>query len=80
MAMAHAALNQSETVCIDDVLAACRTLNRQMLDTLAARLDVFGTWDQLVTSEMMAAKLSGWSLKPSSWTRTVWMLLWCWPI
>ena len=42
---------------LSDVREACRALNRQALDTLAARVDVGGTWGQLVVGEATVAKL-----------------------
>jgi hypothetical protein len=57
MATAQAALQGREEVTPGDVQEACRTLNRQELDTLATRLDGYGSWDLLVTSAMMAARL-----------------------
>jgi hypothetical protein len=57
MAVAQAVLDRREEVHVEDVRAACRTLNRQLLDTLAAHIEVEGTWDRLVVSQATAAKL-----------------------
>ena len=57
MAIAHAALEQSRQVTPEHIRQACRTLNRQLLDTLAMHLDAGGSWDQLVVSDSTAAKL-----------------------
>ena len=47
-AVRHAALDGRETVTVDDVRQATRSLGRQHLDTLAERLEVDGGWDRLV--------------------------------
>jgi hypothetical protein len=60
-AIARAALERREQVETRDVREACRSLNRQLLDTLAARLEVEGSWDRLVVSEAAMAKL--WELE-----------------
>ncbi|MCP4288529.1 MAG: AAA family ATPase, partial [Gammaproteobacteria bacterium] len=57
MAIAHAALDRREKICMGDVREACRALNRQLLDTLAARLEVEGSWARLVVSEATTSKL-----------------------
>lgn len=57
MAIAQAALDRREEVCIEDVRTACRALNRQLLDTLATHIEVEGSWDRLVVSEATAVKL-----------------------
>jgi len=57
MAIAHAALDRREEVRLADIREACRALNRQLLDTLAARLEVEGRWDNLVVSEATADRL-----------------------
>jgi SpoVK/Ycf46/Vps4 family AAA+-type ATPase len=57
IAIAVAALDRRETVTVDDVRDACRTLNRQLLDTLAVRLEPAGSWEQLVVSDLAGAKL-----------------------
>jgi hypothetical protein len=48
MAIAQAALDRREAITVGDVREACRALNRQLLDTLATRLEVEGSWDHLV--------------------------------
>jgi AAA+ superfamily predicted ATPase len=57
MAVAYATLDRSEKVTNNHVREAFRTLNRQMLDTLATRLEVKGSWNQLAVSETIASKL-----------------------
>jgi hypothetical protein len=57
IAIMHAALEQRDKVDINDIRLACRTLNRQVLDNLATRLEVEGSWKQLVVSDPVAAKL-----------------------
>lgn len=57
LALSQAALNQREAVTIEDVRVACRTLNRQQLDSLAAAIQTGGTWQQLVVRETASAKL-----------------------
>ncbi len=57
MAMVQAALHQRTSVTLEDVRAACRSLNRQLLDTLASHLDIAGSWNDLVVSELTTAKL-----------------------
>ncbi len=58
IAAAHAALDGREAVGFADVQEAARTLNRQLLDTLADRLEPAGTWDDLVCGEGTRGKLS----------------------
>lgn len=69
MATTYAALDQSEKVNIGHIREACRTLNRQMLDTLATRVEVEALvevegqvedqnpWNPLVVSKFTASKL-----------------------
>jgi hypothetical protein len=57
MAVAHAILDRRTMIRLGDVREACRALNRQMLDALAARLEVEGSWDRLVVSEATSLKL-----------------------
>jgi hypothetical protein len=57
MAIAQATLQRREKITINDVREACRALNHQLLDTLATRLEVEGSWDRLVVSEGTAVKL-----------------------
>ncbi len=58
IAMAQAALDGRRAVRPADVNQACRTLNRQLLDTLAARLEAKGTWSDLVASPATTEKLA----------------------
>lgn len=57
MAIAHAALDKGGPVKIDHVRTACRSLNRQLLDTLANRLQTQGLEGQLVVNRTTEAKL-----------------------
>jgi hypothetical protein len=50
LAQLYAALNHHPALTIDDVQQASRALNRQTLDTLAARLTVSGSWNDLAVS------------------------------
>jgi hypothetical protein len=50
IAAGYAALERRERVTAADVQLACRTLNRQKLDTLAQRLEVGGGWGDLVVN------------------------------
>jgi SpoVK/Ycf46/Vps4 family AAA+-type ATPase len=58
VAAGYAALERRETVTAEDVQLACRSLNRQKLDTLAQRLEVGGGWADLVVNDSTAAELS----------------------
>lgn len=57
IAVAHAGLEGHARVTADDVRQASRTLNRQLLDTLADHLDTRGDWSHLVASESTQDKL-----------------------
>jgi hypothetical protein len=57
LAVAHAALHGRSTVATDDVAAAVRSLNRQQLDTLAARIEARGGWTDLIVNDGTATKL-----------------------
>jgi hypothetical protein len=57
MAIAHAALDGRKTVQISDIREACRALNRQLLDTLATRLEPESSWAELIVSEATGLKL-----------------------
>jgi AAA+ superfamily predicted ATPase len=57
IAVAHASLDGRGAVSADDVQQASRTLNRQMLDTLAEHLETKGQWSDLVASESTGDKL-----------------------
>lgn len=56
-AATRAAMDRRETVTLSDVQAACRDLNRQLLDTLATRIEAQGSWANLVVSEQVGAQL-----------------------
>jgi len=58
MAAAHARLDGRETVRLGDVQEATRALNRQLLDTLAERLEARGSWRDLVASDATRLKLA----------------------
>ncbi|MDT7689979.1 MAG: hypothetical protein QOE46_2738 [Acidobacteriota bacterium] len=58
VAAGYAALERREKVTAADVQLACRSLNRQRLDTLAQRLEVGGgSWDDLVVNDATASEL-----------------------
>lgn len=57
VAVAHAGLNGREELNAEDVRQACRTLNRQQLDTLADHLETHGSWHDLVATESTDIKL-----------------------
>jgi hypothetical protein len=57
LAVAQAALAGRATVRMDDVRAAGQALNRQLLDSLAARVDAGGTWEHLVVCPPTEARL-----------------------
>jgi hypothetical protein len=57
MAVAQAGLEKRESVNLDDVRHAARTLNRQMLDSLADRIEGGGAWGQLVVGAETLGKL-----------------------
>jgi len=56
-AVALAALDRREQVGAADVRRACRSLNRQRLETLATHLEPAGTWDALVVTERTSVRL-----------------------
>ncbi|HEX7955879.1 MAG TPA: hypothetical protein VF508_03000, partial [Pyrinomonadaceae bacterium] len=58
VAAGYAALERRERVTAADVQLACRSLNRQKLDTLAQRLEVGGGWGDIVVNDSTAAELS----------------------
>jgi hypothetical protein len=58
MAAGYAALERRESVTAADVQLACRSLNRQKLDTLAQRLEVGGGWGEIVVNEATNAQLA----------------------
>lgn len=57
IAVAHAGLEGHARVGAEDVRQASRTLNRQLLDTLADHLETRGDWSQLVASDSTRGKL-----------------------
>ena len=57
IAKANAALSGRTTLKLDDVREAARTLNRQLLDTLALRLETGGKWDDLVVGKGVESSL-----------------------
>jgi hypothetical protein len=57
LAVIQAALEGRPQVTLADARLASRTLNRQLLDSLAVRQDTRATWQQLVVNELTAAKL-----------------------
>lgn len=57
IATLHAAVHEDEVVGMAHVQAACRTLNRQQLDTLATRLETAGGWDRLIVSQAIETRL-----------------------
>ena len=57
LAVAEARLADQEAVGLEAVRRACRALNRQMLDTLAARVEADGSWEHLVVSGPASLKL-----------------------
>lgn len=57
LAIAEAGLANRPAVGVDEVRRACRALNRQLLDTLAAPVEADGCWQHLVVSDAVALKL-----------------------
>ena len=57
MATLHAAVQGDRVVTMAHVRAACRTLNRQQLDTLATRLETAEGWDRLIVSQPIENRL-----------------------
>lgn len=57
MAAAQAGLDDREGVRVTDVRKACRQLNRQVLDSLASRLEFSGSWNDLIAGETTTSKL-----------------------
>jgi len=58
IATLNAAINEDKIVGLAHVQEACRTLNRQKLDTLATHLETAGGWNQLVVSPPIANRLN----------------------
>jgi len=57
LASSQAAMERRGTATTEDVRAAARSINRQLLDSLAARLEDGGGWDRLVLHPSTAAEL-----------------------
>ncbi len=57
IAKANAALSGRKTLKPEDVREAAGTLNRQLLDTLAFRLETGGSWDDLVVGKGVESSL-----------------------
>jgi hypothetical protein len=57
MAIAHAGLRGHESISVDDVREAGRTLNRQLLDSLASHLEAKGDWSHLIAGESTLQRL-----------------------
>lgn len=57
IAIARARLEGHKTVSLEDARQAARALNRQILDSLADRIEASGSWEQLVVSAGTLAKL-----------------------
>jgi hypothetical protein len=51
LAQTYSALAGRQTITLADIQEACRSLNRQTLDTLAARLKASGDWNDLAVDE-----------------------------
>jgi len=58
IAGAHASLDGRDEVTLADVQHAARSLNHQLLDSLADRLETGGSWADLVCGDSTSAKLS----------------------
>jgi hypothetical protein len=56
-AVRQAALDGRDAVQVADVRRATRSLGRQLLDTLAERIDAEGSWDHLIVDPMAEDKL-----------------------
>jgi SpoVK/Ycf46/Vps4 family AAA+-type ATPase len=57
-ARATAAIEGAQTLRLEHVQAAAGELQRQLLDTLAVKLDVAGSWGDVVVGDFTAAKLA----------------------
>jgi hypothetical protein len=57
IAVARAALQRRTAIQMEDIQVACRDLNRQALDTLAARMEPKPSWADLVVSERVSERL-----------------------
>lgn len=56
-AIAQATLAGRSEIAVEDVRSACRMLNRQKLDTLAALLETDASWTHLVVNQTVSQKL-----------------------
>src|ERR1044072_2568920 len=63
LATRHAALDRRDSIVVADIREACATLNRQMLDAHAARLEGSGAWHQAGGSEATAVRLRDLELR-----------------
>jgi hypothetical protein len=59
LAATHAALAGRESIELQDVRAAARSLNRQALETLAAHLEPMGGWDDVIVGAATDDELRG---------------------
>jgi hypothetical protein len=57
ISVANAGLDGRQLVTMNDVRSASRTLNRQLLDTLASPIEPRGSWSDIVSGETTTAKL-----------------------
>ena len=57
LALDYAAIARRGSVALPDVRSAARAINRQVLDTLAARIDGPATWPQLIVREATSREL-----------------------
>jgi hypothetical protein len=57
LAITYAAMDGRAAICLQDVQAACRSLNRQTLDMLATHMETDSTWAHLVVNHAAALKL-----------------------
>ncbi len=57
MAIAHGGLNGHAAITLEDVAEASRTLNRQLLDSLASHLPASGNWQNIIAGESTLQRL-----------------------
>jgi hypothetical protein len=57
LATDYAAMDQRQTINLSDVRWAARTMNRQVLDTLAARVDGDAVWEKLIVKDATSREL-----------------------
>jgi hypothetical protein len=57
LATDYAAMDQRQTINLSDVKWAARAMNRQVLDTLAARVDGDAVWEQLIVKDATSREL-----------------------